>query len=184
MPARIKLFIPLLLFVLLAILLFYALQLDSKHKPSALLGNAMPAFKLPTLANPEVLVDQTAIAPEVSLLNVWASWCVSCRVEHPQLQRIAEEYGIPIYGVNYKDTFAEANRWLQQLGNPYRKSFADQNGRLGMDLGLAGAPETFVLDAQRVIRYKHVGVIDAKVWQEKLLPVIEQLKATTAQANR
>ncbi|MGI9294901.1 MAG: DsbE family thiol:disulfide interchange protein, partial [Pseudomonadales bacterium] len=157
MPARIKLFIPLLLFVLLATLLFYALQIDTKYKPSALLGSPMPEFKLSTLANPDVLVDQTAIAPEVSLLNVWASWCVSCRVEHPWLTRISEEYGIPIYGVNYKDTHEDATKWLQQFGNPYRKSFADQNGRLGMDLGLAGAPETFVLDAQRVIRYKHVG---------------------------
>lgn len=183
MSARIKLFIPLLLFLLLAVLLFFALQVDPKYKPSALLGSPMPAFKLPTLDNPDVLVDQTAIASEVSLLNVWASWCVSCRVEHPQLKRITEEYGIPIYGVNYKDTHEEATKWLRQFGNPYRTSFADESGRLGMDLGLAGAPETFVLDAQRVIRYKHVGVIDARVWQEKLLPVIEQLKATTAQAN-
>lgn len=183
MGQRLKLFIPLFVFALLAVLLFFALQGDPKYKPSALLGSAMPAFELPTLANPDVLVDETAIAPEVSLLNVWASWCISCRVEHPELTRITEQYGIPIYGINYKDKYADAMQWLERFGNPYRANFADEEGRLGMDLGLAGAPETFVLDAQRVIRYKHVGVIDAKVWQEKLLPVIEQLKSTTAQAN-
>lgn len=183
MGGRIKLFLPLLLFALLAVLFFFALQGDPKYKPSALLGKPMPAFQLPTLENPDVLVDESSIAPEISLLNVWASWCISCRVEHPHLQRITEQYGIPIYGVNYKDTYADATQWLQQFGNPYRTSFADESGRLGMDLGLAGAPETFVLDAQRVIRYKHVGVVDERVWQEKLLPVIEQLQAATAQAN-
>ena len=119
-------------------------------------------------------MTQADLVGRPSLVNVWATWCVSCRVEHPYLDTLAQA-GIPIYGINYKDEDAAALRWLQELGNPYVATIADREGSLGLDMGVYGAPETYLLDAGGVIRYRHVGVVDEQVWREVLQPLYLQL---------
>ncbi len=174
---RLKLFIPLIVFALVAGLLLTSLGRDTQFIPSTLIDKPMPEFSLGVLSDQGNRYGKEAIIEDVSLLNVWASWCFACRIEHPVLTRVAAEHQVPLYGLNYKDEPADALRWLQQFGNPYVKSFMDIDGTLGIDLGVYGAPETFVLDRNRVIRYKHVGVIDDKVWRDTLLPIVEELRA-------
>ena len=105
------------------------------------------------------------------MVNIWATWCVSCRVEHPFLNKLKDQ-GVRIVGLNYKDDSDAARQWLETLGNPYQWNIVDKEGRLGIDLGVFGAPETYILDEQGIIRFKHVGVVDQRVWDEKFLPVI------------
>jgi len=174
---RVMLFLPLLIFIVLAILLYGALGKDPQYLPSAMIDRPFPDFTLATLENMGETVSQETMLGEVKLLNVWASWCYACRIEHPFLSKIAEEYGIPLYGLNYKNDAADAKRWLAQFGNPYAFSLHDRDGRLGIDLGVAGAPETFVIDKEGLIRYRHIGIIDEKVWLTKLQPLIQQLRA-------
>ncbi len=171
---RLKLFLPLGLFLVLGGFLLVGLRLDPQALPSALLDKPLPTFSLPALGQDRV-VDQVAVTGEVSLFNVWATWCASCRVEHPFLTRLAET-GVPIYGINYKDEDDEALRWLDELGDPYRVSVVDAEGSLGLDLGVYGAPETYVVDAAGVIRYRHVGVVDERVWSDILEPIIDELR--------
>ena len=175
MAPRLKLFLPLFLFAVLALFLFRGLSLDPTEMPSALIDRPMPAFSLPELASGKVLTGED-VAGQVSLLNVWATWCVSCRVEHPYLQQLADS-GVMILGLNYKDEDAAALRWLQELGNPYQFNIADRQGTLALDLGVYGAPETYLLDAEGVIRYRHVGVVDERVWQTILQPLYSELLA-------
>ncbi len=172
---RIKLFIPLIIFAVLAGFFWRGLSLDPNAMPSALLDKPVPQFSLPTLLDDQRLVDQGELKGKVSLLNVWATWCVSCRVEHPFLLQLAEQ-GVPIYGVNYKDDPIQARKWLQELHNPYVLSLVDADGRLGIDLGVFGAPETYVVDRQGVIRYKHVGIVDERIWRETLQPIVASLR--------
>ena len=174
MGPRFKLFLPLFLFALLAMFLFRGLFLDPTEMPSALIDRPLPTFSLPTLGGDRQL-SRDDVTGEVALLNVWATWCVSCRVEHPYLKQLADA-GIPIYGLNYKDTDSAAQRWLQELGNPYRLNIADREGTLGVDLGVYGAPETYLLDASGVVRYRHVGVVDEQVWETVLKPLYRELK--------
>jgi len=169
MGARAKLFIPLLLFVLLALFLFRGLSLDPKAMPSALIDHELPRFSLPALGKGEMMTQQDIVG-EVAFLNVWATWCFSCRVEHPYLQKLADS-GVPIFGVNYKDEDAAALEWLEEFGDPYRASVADRDGTLGLDLGVFGAPETYLVDSEGVIRYRHVGVVNDRVWTEILQPL-------------
>ncbi len=124
------------------------------------------------------MLTRADIAGQVALVNVWATWCVSCRIEHPYLDTLAQA-GIPIYGINYKDEDAAALRWLQELGNPYVATIADREGSLGLDMGVYGAPETYLLDAGGVIRYRHVGVVDEQVWREVLQPLYLQFAEGT-----
>jgi cytochrome c biogenesis protein CcmG/thiol:disulfide interchange protein DsbE len=173
MGSRLKLFLPLFLFAVLAIVLFRGLSLDPTAMPSALIDQPLPTFKLPALGDDAILTEGD-IRGQVALLNVWATWCVSCRVEHPYLQQLADQ-GIPIFGLNYKDNDADALRWLAELGNPYRLTIADREGTLGLDLGVYGAPETYLLDAQGVVRYRHVGVVDENVWRTILQPAYQEL---------
>ncbi|MDP5055105.1 MAG: DsbE family thiol:disulfide interchange protein [Congregibacter sp.] len=177
MSSRLKLFVPLGLFVLLAVLLFRGLSLDPQALPSALIDKALPAFSLPALGKEQVLTQADLIG-EPALLNVWATWCISCRVEHPYLQRLAGE-GVLIYGLNYKDDSPAALSWLNSLGDPYRASVVDAQGTLGLDLGVYGAPETYFLDAAGVIRYRHVGVIDERIWIGRLKAIYDALAAPT-----
>jgi cytochrome c biogenesis protein CcmG, thiol:disulfide interchange protein DsbE len=174
MAPRLKLFLPLFLFALLALVLFRGLFLDPSEMPSALIDRPLPAFDLPALGA-EKQLSRDDVTGEVALLNVWATWCVSCRVEHPYLQQLADT-GVPIYGLNYKDSDSAALRWLDQLGDPYRLNIADRDGTLGLDLGVYGAPETYLLDADGVVRYRHVGVVNEEVWQTILEPMYLQLK--------
>jgi cytochrome c biogenesis protein CcmG/thiol:disulfide interchange protein DsbE len=171
---RLKLFIPLAIFVVLAGFLLRGLQLDPQALPSALIDRPLPAFELPELRTGEMLTVES-VTGEVALLNVWATWCASCRVEHPFLTSLADA-GMPIYGINYKDSDAKALGWLQQLGDPYRLNIVDAEGSLGLDLGVYGAPETYVLDANGIIRYRHVGVVDARVWKDILEPIVQELR--------
>lgn len=173
MGPRLKLFLPLFLFALLALILFRGLSLDPSEMPSALIDQPLPAFSLPALGR-EGLLSREDVTGEVALLNVWATWCVSCRMEHPYLKQLSDA-GIPIYGINYKDTDTDAQRWLDDLGNPYRLNIADHEGTLGVDLGVYGAPETYLLDANGVVRYRHVGVVDERVWQSILEPLYREL---------
>ncbi len=173
MMQRLKLFLPLLVFVGLGILFYRAFDVDPQALPSALIDKPVPAFSLPTLENPAPITEKQLVGP-VALLNVWATWCTFCREEFGYLGRLAKE-GVPIYGVNYRDEREAALGWLNELGNPYVMNIEDADGRLGIDLGVRGAPETYVLDAKGVIRFKYEGPVDDKVWQDKIKPVYEQL---------
>lgn len=183
-----KFFVPIAVFVLLGLLLGYAIkQMQSgeyspRDIPSPLIDKPLPAFDLPNLEKPAQRVKKSDLLGRVYLLNVWASWCVACREEHPLLLALAREKRVPIIGLNYKDERGDALRWLQQLGNPYELSLADRDGRVGIDLGVYGVPETFLIDQAGVIRKKQIGPITEKSWKEKLLPMIEELSRSPARA--
>ncbi len=160
--------------MVMAAFLLKGLSLDPQALPSALIDKPLPEFALPVLGEPRE-VSRTQVTGEVALFNVWATWCASCRVEHPFLTRLADT-GVPIYGINYKDQDEAALRWLAELGDPYRLSIVDAEGSLGLDLGVYGAPETYVVDARGVIRYRHVGVVNEQVWKTILGPIVEELR--------
>lgn len=176
---RLFLFIPLAIFVLLGVLFWRGLSLDPNEMPSALLNKPVPAFDLPVLPAPEnpqglVSANQDMLKGKVSLLNVWATWCTTCRQEHEFLNTLKAQ-GILIYGINYKDNSEDAQRWLAELHNPYVFSVVDEEGRLGLNLGVFGAPETYVIDKQGVIRYKHIGDVNAQVWEKTIKPIFNSL---------
>ncbi len=143
--------------------------------PSALLDKPVPEFQLQSLQQPDRTLTRADLLGQKMLLNVWATWCPSCRVEHPWLLELAREQGVRIVGLNYKDERSAALSWLERLDNPYVFNIYDVEGRLGLDLGVYGAPETFVVDSAGIIRFKHVGVINETVWQDILLPVLESI---------
>lgn len=171
---RLKLFLPLLIFVVLAGVLYWGLGRDPNAMPSALVNRSVPTFSLPSLNNPEAVLNEGLFKEQVTLLNVWATWCYSCRVEHPFLQRLADD-GVVIVGLNYKDDNAAARAWLAEQGDPYQYNIVDADGTLGIDLGVFGAPETYVIDRAGIIRYKFVGVIDERVWMRDIEPVYQRL---------
>lgn len=167
---------PLIIFGALLALLAVGLNRDPRLVPSPLVGKPTPAFQLSELRDDARTLTQEDLKGQVSLLNVWATWCVSCRAEHAVLMDIAQRGEVPIYGLNYKDERQAALRWLDQLGDPYVANAYDPDGRLGLDFGVYGTPETFVLDEAGTIAYKHVGPITPSVWQETLSPLIQQLQ--------
>ncbi len=167
-------FVPLLVFVLMAGLLYLGLGRDPTAMPSELVGRAMPEFALPDLFDAEVEVEEDIFQGEVSLLNVWATWCPTCYVEHRELLALAEQ-GVRIIGMNYKDDPAEARRVLAQTGDPYAINFVDLDGRFGIHLGVFGAPETYLVDRQGKIRHRHVGAIDQAIWATDFEPLYRQL---------
>jgi cytochrome c biogenesis protein CcmG/thiol:disulfide interchange protein DsbE len=168
---------PLLLFLLLAGLLYRGLSLDPKIVPSPLIGKAMPVFTLPRLADANATLSDTDLRGKVSALNIWATWCVSCRAEHEVLLELAQTGKVDIYGLNYKDKRADAQRWLRQLGDPYVANAFDADGRTGIDWGVYGAPETFIMDKHGIIRHKHIGPLTRTVILNELLPLIARLEA-------
>jgi len=170
-----KYIVPLVIFVSLGLLLAYGLKLDPRRIPSPLIGKPLPAFSLTTVADPVRKVSRDDLQGRVYLLSVWASWCVACREEHPLLNELTSRKAVTIIGLNYKDKREDALRWLGALGNPYELSLSDQDGRLGIDLGVYGVPETFVIDKQGVIRYKQIGPMTPEVWEQKLAPLIKEL---------
>lgn len=172
---RLKLFIPLALFIPLGWLLIDALPRNPQDLPSALIGKPLPEFNLPTLRQPDRSLARADLVGKKILLNVWGSWCPSCRAEHPWLMKLANEQGIAIYGLNYKDDRDKALVWLERYKDPYVLNIFDTLGRLGLDLGVTGAPETFMIDADGIIRYRHVGVVDQRVWENKLQALWESL---------
>ncbi|MES2917354.1 MAG: DsbE family thiol:disulfide interchange protein [Pseudomonadota bacterium] len=176
-PARLVLYaLPLLAFVALAILLGSRLGSDPTVLPSARLGQPMPAFSLASLQEPQRVLTAADLKGEVSVLNVWATWCISCLIEHPVLLQMAQA-GVPIYGINYKDEREAALKYLELHGNPFRLVVNDDRGDLGIDLGVYGAPETYLLDRDGNIRYRMVGVLDAQKWESDLKPRFEALRA-------
>jgi cytochrome c biogenesis protein CcmG/thiol:disulfide interchange protein DsbE len=163
---RLLLFAPLALFAVLILFLWKGLSLDPRELPSALIDQPFPAFKVVSLLSAERQLSTADLIGRPVLVNVWATWCSSCRQEHEQLLRIAQSNKIDIIGLNYKDNHDSAKKWLATLGNPYQFNIYDASGMLGLDLGVYGAPETYLLDAQSIIRYRHVGIVTEQVWQE------------------
>jgi cytochrome c biogenesis protein CcmG, thiol:disulfide interchange protein DsbE len=145
--------------------------------PSPLIGKAAPAFALPQLHEPQKVFAQADMAGKVWLLNVWASWCESCHVEHPILVDLAKTGVVPIYGLNYKDRRSNGIAWLERFGNPYVLSAFDANGRTGIDYGVYGVPETYLIDKQGIIRFKQIGPVTPAVLKEKILPLVAKLNA-------
>ena len=173
--SRVRLFTPLAGFAALAVVLYLGFSLRDPHLlPSALLDQPFPAFELPVLGRTD-RATQAALRGEVRLVNVWATWCPTCLAEHDQLKRIRQT-GLSVVGINYKDDSADAIAWLVRHGDPYAFSVVDADGDLGVDLGVYGAPETFLLDADGVIRYKHVGAVDEAIWRDEIAPTIEAIQ--------
>ncbi|MCP5160385.1 MAG: DsbE family thiol:disulfide interchange protein [Hahellaceae bacterium] len=173
---RLLLIVPLVLVVLLLVVLGSGLGNDPTHLESARIGKAFPAFKLTALEDGNREITESDLKGDVFLVNVWATWCPSCKAEHPYLLDIAREQAVTLIGMNYKDDSTAAMGWLKRLGNPYRFTISDPQGTLGFDLGVYGAPETYVVDANGVVRYRHVGAVDTRVWNETLKPLIIELK--------
>jgi cytochrome c biogenesis protein CcmG/thiol:disulfide interchange protein DsbE len=169
---RLLYLVPAVVFLAVGIGLAVGLTRDPGTLPSALIDHPVPAFELPPLLGDAGLSSED-LKGQVALVNVFASWCVPCRVEHPVLMRLAEE-GVPIYGINYKDPPDQAQAWLADLGNPFQKIGADRNGRVGIEWGVYGVPETFVIDAEGRIRHKHVGPIQARDL-DTLRPILAEL---------
>jgi cytochrome c biogenesis protein CcmG/thiol:disulfide interchange protein DsbE len=167
--------IPLALFVALAWFLYAGLSLNPREVPSPLIGKPAPAFALPRLDDPAQTIKREDLLGKVWVMNVWASWCAPCREEHPLVVAFARERKVPVIGLNYKDRPGDARNWLERLGNPYAATLIDFDGKVGIDFGVYGVPETFVIDAQGIVRFKHVGALTPQVISQKLEPVLKQL---------
>ena len=173
---RLRFMVPLGLFVVLAIGLAYGLTRDPRVLPSALIDEDVPRFSLVSVEGRPHGLASADLKGEVRLVNFFASWCVACRVEHPLLNRLTEDGTVPVYGINYKDKPADARRWLDRMGDPYVRSGADHDGRVGIEWGVYGLPETFIIDRDGRIRYKHVGPILPEDLEETIMPLIEKLR--------
>ena len=168
--------LPLAIFVTVVAFLYVGLKRDPREVPSPLIGKPAPAFELPVLARPEKRFAPADMKGKVWLLNVWASWCVTCREEHPVLVELAGKRVIPVVGLNYKDKDDEAKAWLKRFGNPYDFSVVDAEGRIGIDYGVYGVPETYLIDGEGVIRYKQIGALTPAVLEQKVLPLARTLQ--------
>lgn len=167
--------LPLVLFVGLVAFLAIGLNRDPHEVPSPLINKAAPTFQLPQLHQPDKTFSAAEMRGKVWLLNVWASWCVSCREEHPFLVELARTGAVPVYGLNWKDKRDDAMNWLDELGNPYVLSVSDLDGRIAIDYGVYGAPETYLIDKNGVIRYKVIGPVTPDVLQKTILPMVKEL---------
>lgn len=170
--------VPLAGFAALLAVLGVGLEKDPTVLPSVLIAQPLPAFSLPDLRSETDRVTERDLVGEVALVNVWGTWCPSCRDEQPLLMRLAAD-GVVIHGLNYKDERAAARRWLAAYGNPFREIVEDADGQLTLDLGVYGAPETYLLDDDGVIRYRHVGVLDERTWRDEFVPRIAALTKGT-----
>lgn len=178
MRRSLRYLVPLAIFLVLAGFLYRGLSLDPKLVPSPLVGKPAPAFTLTTLKDPARTISNEEFRGKVSLFNVWATWCVSCRAEHEVLVQLARTGQVDIYGLNYKDDREQAQRWLARLGDPYVANAFDADGRVGIDWGVYGAPETFVIDSAGIIRHKHIGPLTIEIVNEEILPLVNKLKST------
>ncbi|MBI5912553.1 MAG: DsbE family thiol:disulfide interchange protein [Betaproteobacteria bacterium] len=174
---RARFLIPLAVFAVLVMFLGVGLTLNPREVPSPLINRPAPAFQLPQLHAPDKTFAQKDMLGKVWMLNVWASWCVACREEHPNLVELARSGVVPIYGLNYKDERADGIAWLARFGNPYQLSAYDRDGRIGIDYGVYGVPETYVIDKTGVIRYKRIGAVTPEILRDKILPLVKELNA-------
>ncbi|QKQ24167.1 DsbE family thiol:disulfide interchange protein [Candidatus Ruthia endofausta] len=171
-----KKFLPLVLFIVLAGFLYIGLGLDPKKLPSPLIGKTFPNLEVEDFNTGEIYAIQDKLQGKISLVNVWASWCVTCRAEHEMLMQIAKTDSLQILGINYKNTKKDGNMFLTRLGNPYDLIVFDQSGKLGLELGVYATPETFITDQQGIIRFKRIGELTPGIWERQILPLISQLK--------
>ncbi|WP_292977077.1 DsbE family thiol:disulfide interchange protein [Nitrosomonas sp.] len=168
--------LPLAIFLILVVFLGIGLTLNPRQVPSPLIDKPAPAFHLQQLYDSSKTLSSEDNLGKVWMLNVWASWCVACRDEHPVLVELSKLGIVPIYGLNYKDQRDTAMQWLKQYGNPYETSIVDADGKVGIDYGVYGVPETYVIDKQGIIRYKHIGPVTIESLKDKILPLISELK--------
>ncbi|MEX1266678.1 MAG: DsbE family thiol:disulfide interchange protein [Woeseia sp.] len=164
---------PVAVFAILIPLFIFGLSRDPSELPSPYIGNPAPSFSLPTLQDPDKTVGSDDYAGQLALVNVWATWCVGCRQEHAFLMELSERGEVPIYGLNWRDQRADALEWLDALGDPYVTSGFDADGRVGIDWGVYGAPETFLIGRNGDVLYKHISPLTEEVWQEKFRPLID-----------
>ncbi len=175
---RLSLFVlPLAIFIALVGLLLFGLTQDPREVPSPLIGKSIPTFNTPDLIDPSRQVTDAELRGHITLFNVWASWCPACKAEHPMLMQLAQQSGIQLIGLNWKDERSAALQVVNSTGNPYRLIGYDPDNRVGLDWGVYGAPETFIVDRAGIIRHKHIGPIDQTVWDNSLAPLIETLQA-------
>ncbi len=177
MSKSLRFLLPLIVFGALVVLLVFGLGKDPTKVPSPLIDKPVPAFSLPELTDPQRRVDNDDLKGQISLVNVWASWCNSCRQEHQALMALSSQTDFQIVGLNWKDNAEDALAVLRMTGNPYAMNGYDPDNKVGIHWGVYGAPETFIVDQQGIIRYKHIGPIDRQVWEETLQPLIARLKA-------
>jgi cytochrome c biogenesis protein CcmG/thiol:disulfide interchange protein DsbE len=170
-----RFFIPLVVLVALVFFLGAGLKLDPKEVPSPLIGKPSPVFDLTRLDNAAVRIRRDDMLGKVWMLNVWASWCVACRDEHPLLLEFSRKKLLPIYGLNYKDERLAGLKWLRNFGDPYDASLFDQEGRIGIDFGVYGVPETFIMDRDGIVRFKHIGPITPDVIRTQIEPLVRKL---------
>ena len=168
--------VPLIVFGALTLLFAIGLGLDPRLVPSPLIGKPVPQFDLPPVKGRTLGLATADLMGEVALVNVFASWCTECREEHPLLMRMSRGKRVAIHGLNYKDRPQDAERWLNEFGDPYVRTGADVSGRVGIDWGVYGVPETFVVDREGRIAYKHIGVLTPKVLEETIMPLVERLR--------
>ena len=168
--------IPIVLFGILVVVFSIGLNLDPSFVPSPLIGKPVPSFSLARLNHPDQLVSDADLRGQVSLLNVWATWCVGCRQEHETLNQIAGLGDVPIYGLNWKDDAEQASAWLIRLGDPYVASAFDEDGKVAIDWGVYGAPETFLVDADGIILYRHISPLTMEIWQSEFVPRIKKAR--------
>ena len=174
---RLLAFLPVAMFALLGAAFYWGLWYNDDVRPSPLIGKPIPDFALPPIEGRQDGLSSADLRGQVSLVNVWASWCVPCRTENPLMVELAETGTVPIYGINYKDEPREALTFLEELGDPFTRIGADRSGRAIIDWGVYGLPETFVIDAEGRIAYKYVGPFDRRVLEEDILPVVRRLQA-------
>ncbi len=172
-----KYVLPLIVCVVIGVFLYKGLDNDPRFVPSPLIGQPAPEFSLPVLGDENTVFTPAQMKGKVWLFNIWGTWCAACRVEHPLLVELAKRDVVDIIGLNYKDENDLAIRWLDQLGDPYVFTAVDQSGRIGIDWGFYGAPETFVVDKQGIVRDKHIGPLTPADLQNTILPLVAKLKA-------
>lgn len=173
---KIRFLIPLFIFGLIAVFLGVGLKLDPREVPSPLIGKPAPSFSLPALSDPARVITPEDFKGKVWLMNVWATWCVSCRAEHETLVELERLNVAPIIGLNYKDENDAAKNWLQELGNPYLANAVDADGRIAIDYGVYGAPETYIIDKQGIIRHKHIGPVTPEIVNKTIIPMVTELR--------
>jgi cytochrome c biogenesis protein CcmG, thiol:disulfide interchange protein DsbE len=180
MKIKLRFLIPFSLFTIMVVFLAIGLSLDPREVPSPLIGKPAPAFELPTLQNPAATFEPQDMRGKVWLLSVWASWCTACRAEHPLLNKMAKDNLLPIVGLNYKDEARDGIEWLGKLGNPYILSVSDLHGRAGLDWGVYGVPESFLIDKKGIIRYKQIGPITPEALQKTIVPLVKKLNGESS----